>query len=177
MESTKNKLPEKTKKFFYDLGNYLDTKLLFFGSVQRPDYVPGKSDIDVDIFTDNEYSLMNKMQHFLHVDKHDFEKVVWIIKDTTTYGYKLKYINEDKNIYAEFAIYNNKFKDIILSEHNGKSVLPFYITILLYVLKFFYYKIPLLDKKTFAYIKRLIMNGLLLDPSNFLVLDNKKRKQ
>ena len=179
METTKNDLPKKVKKFFYELSDYLDTKLLYYGSIQRSDYVPGKSDIDVDIFTDNEYSLMNKMQHFLHVDKNDFEKVVWMVKGTTTtYGYKLKYTNESKKIYAEFSIYNNKFKDIISSEHKSKIVLPIYVTILLYVLKFFYYKIPLLDKKTFANIKRWIMNVLVSGSDSddkFLVIDSKKR--
>ena len=50
METTKNDLPPNTKKFFYNLSEYLDTKLLYYGSVQRSDYVPGKSDIDVIIF-------------------------------------------------------------------------------------------------------------------------------
>ena len=86
--------------------------------------------------------------------------------------------NESKKIYAEFSIYNNKFKDIISSEHKSKFVLPIYVTILLYVLKFFYYKIPLLDKKTFANIKRWIMNVLVSGSDSddkFLVIDSKKR--
>ncbi len=175
METTKNDLPKNVKKFFYELSEYLDTKLLFFGSVQRYDYVPGKSDIDVDIFSDNEYSLMNKMQHFLHVNKNDFQKVVWIIKGTTTYGYKLKYVNEKEKIMAEFSIYNDKFKDIIIKEHNSKHILPIYVTWLLYVLKFFYYQIPLFDSKTFAYLKRVILNGALGEEidGKFLVLNSK----
>ena len=73
METTKNELPKNVRRFFYQLSDYLDTKFLYFGSVQRSDYVPGKSDIDVDVFTDNEYSLMAKMQHYLHVQKNDFK--------------------------------------------------------------------------------------------------------
>lgn len=173
METTKNDLPKNVKDFFYQLGDYLDTKLLYFGSVQRSDYVPGKSDIDVDIFAENEYSLMVKMQHFLHVGKKDFKKVVWIIKDTPTYGYKLKYENEKEGINAEFSIYNDRFKDIILSEHNAKKVLPFYVSILLYILKFFYYQVPLLDKKRYAYYKRVILNGTMGEEidAKFLVLN------
>ena len=74
METTKNDLPSDTKKFFYNLSDYLDTKLLYYGSVQRSDYVPGKSDIDVDIFTDNADSLKSKLQHFLHLKKNSFKK-------------------------------------------------------------------------------------------------------
>lgn len=173
METTKNELPKNVKEFFYKLSDYLDTKFYYFGSVQRSDYVPGKSDIDVDVFAENEYSLMNKMQHYLHVSKNDFKKVAWIIDDVPTYGYKLKYENKKENIYAEFSIYNDKFKEIISNEHKSKFVLPFYITIILRVLKFFYYQIPLFDKKTFADIKRFTLNTAIGrdSDSKFLVLD------
>jgi len=174
METTKNDLPKNVKRFFYELSEYLDTKLFYYGSIQRSDYVAGKSDIDIDIFTDNEYSMMNKMQHFLDVQKNDFKKVVWIIKGTTTYGYKIKYVNEKEQIHAEFAIYNDKFKNIILKEHNRKYELPIYITWLLYILKFFYYRIQLFDSKTFSYLKRVILNGALGEEidAKFLVIDS-----
>jgi hypothetical protein len=173
METTKNELPKNVKEFFYHLSDYLDTKFLYFGSVQRSDYVPGKSDIDVDVFTENEYSLMAKMQHYLHVPKRDFKKVAWILDDVPVYGYKLKYENKKENIIAEFSIYNEKFKEIILNEHNSKHVLPFYIIIMLFVLKFFYYQLPLLDTKTFNSMKRFILNTLLVNAhdTKFLVLD------
>ena len=76
METTKNEMDTYSKNFFLKLGNYLDSQIYYFGSIQRNDYFPGKSDIDVDVFTDNEYSLMAKMQHYLHVSKKDFKKVV-----------------------------------------------------------------------------------------------------
>ena len=69
MESTKQKLPENVTIFFKNLSNLLETKLLYFGSVQREDYFPGNSDIDVDIFTENVSSTLAKMQHFLHAKK------------------------------------------------------------------------------------------------------------
>ena len=53
MENTKNVLPDHNRQFFKDLSEYLDTKLYFFGSVQRPDYFPGKSDIDIFLQTMN----------------------------------------------------------------------------------------------------------------------------
>jgi hypothetical protein len=174
METTKNELPKNVKDFFYKLSDYLDTKLLYFGSVQRSDYVPGKSDIDVDVFTENEYSLMNKMQHYLHVSKNDFKKVAWILDDVPIYGYKLKYKNKKDNIYAEFSIYNEKFKELVINEHKSKFVLPFYITMILCVLKFFYYQIPLLSKQTFSDIKRFTLNTAIGSDSDtrFLVLNS-----
>ena len=76
METTRNKLPEKVEVFFKDLSDYLDTKILYYGSVQRADYFEGMSDIDVDIFTDNEHSLMTKLQHYLHLNKKEFKKLI-----------------------------------------------------------------------------------------------------
>lgn len=178
METTRNKLPQNVKDFFYHLSDYLDTKFLYFGSVQRSDYVPGKSDVDVDVFPENEYSLMIKMQHYLHVSKNDFKKVAWILNGVPIYGYKLNYENDEKGIKAEFSIYNERFKQIVLEDHNKKQVLPIYITILLYILKFFYYQFPVLDKKTFTVYKRFILNTLFGEDSNtkFLVIDKDHHK-
>jgi len=67
METTRNKIPPRTQHFFNSLSNYLDTKLYYFGSIQRADYFPQGSDIDVDIFTDNEQATMIQMQHFLQL--------------------------------------------------------------------------------------------------------------
>ena len=50
METTKNDLPKKVKKFFYELSDYLDTKLLYYGSIQRSDYVPGGRAVHARIF-------------------------------------------------------------------------------------------------------------------------------
>jgi hypothetical protein len=173
METTKNDLPPNTKKFFHNLSEYLETKLLYYGSIQRSDYVPGKSDIDVDIFTDNEYSLMSKMQHYLHLNKSKFKKFVYIINNKTTYGYKIKYKNEEEKIYAEFAIYNEKFKDIIIKEHTRKFVLPLYITVLLCILKTFYYKIPILSKSIYINTKNRLLDSINNPDMNtkFIILD------
>ena len=173
METTKNDLTPNAKKFFHNLSEYLETKMLYYGSIQRSDYVPGKSDIDVDIFTDNEYSLMSKMQHYLHLNKSKFKKFVYIINNKTTYGYKIKYKNEEEKIDVEFAIYNEKFKDIIIKEHTRKFVLPLYITVLLCILKTFYYKIPILSKSIYIKTKNRLLDSINNQDmnTNFIVLD------
>jgi predicted nucleotidyltransferase len=173
METTKNTLPPNVKKFFHNLSQYLDTKLLFFGSVQRSDYVPGKSDIDVDIFTDNEYSLMSKLQHYLHLSKKEFKKFVFIIGNNTTTGYKVKYKNEEENIKLEFSIYNEKFRHIIIKEHTRKFVMPFYLTCLLCIIKTFYYTLPILSKSFYIEAKNWLLDTLNNPDVNaqFIVLD------
>jgi len=173
METTKNNLPPNVKQFFYNLSEYLDTQMLYFGSVQRSDYVPGKSDIDVDIFTDNENSIIGKMQHFLGVSKKEFKSIVWIINDKPVYGYKIKYSKPDEKLEAEFSIYNEKFKDTVIKEHTRKFILPIYVTILLYILKFFYYTIPLLSTKNYGRCKRFILSRCIgEDYDKFMVLDS-----
>jgi len=171
METTKNELPQNTKQFFYNLSEYLDTKILFYGSVQRADYVPGKSDIDVVIFADNDDSLITKLQHHLHLDKKDFKKIMYIIDGNVLYGSKVKYKNKKENIKAEFSIYNENFKDIIIKQHRKKFILPAYISIMLYLLKMFYYKIPILPKSVYINSKNWLLNLVDNPGTQFIVLN------
>jgi predicted nucleotidyltransferase len=82
METTKNKISPYAKQFFDKLSSYLETKLYFYGSVQRNDYFPNSSDIDVDIFTDNESSTILKLQNFLKVKRSDFKRIVYRLHRT-----------------------------------------------------------------------------------------------
>jgi hypothetical protein len=176
MESTKNKIPENVKIFFTNLSQILDTKLLFFGSIQRNDYFPGNSDIDVDIFTDNIFSTISKMQHYLHIDKSKFKKFVWRLNNkrkTLAHGYKVMYRSADGDFSAEFSIYNEKFKQGILDEHLQKTTLPFYALWCLIVLKLIYYKLNLINRETFSYFKKKIMSFMIgLPDDQFVVLDS-----
>ena len=130
MNTIRNDLPQKTKDFFKKMENYLDTELVFYGSVIRTDYVPGKSDIDVAVFTDNENSIMSKLQHFLHVKRSDFDKVVWKLDGKMIYGYKIKILEQN----AEIAIYNNDFKDVLMEELNKPIINKTFLTTTLLLL-------------------------------------------
>lgn len=159
MNIIRDDFPKDIKDFFKRLENYLDTDLYFYGSVNRSDYVHGKSDIDIAIFTDNEYSVMNKLQHFLHVKRNAFDKVIWKLYGNMVYGYKIicdKYID----IKCEIAIYNNNFKEIILNEIKLYNSVPIYMSILLFILKSFYYTFPIISKKKYSDYKRYLFNYL-----------------
>jgi predicted nucleotidyltransferase len=67
METTKNGLSPYEKTFFDKMRNYISLPIYFFGSVQRPDYFPGLSDIDIDIFTFDEKTTIIKLQKFLNM--------------------------------------------------------------------------------------------------------------
>lgn len=174
METTKNKLPDNVSTFFNKLSKYLDTKLLFYGSIQRGDYFPGSSDIDVDVFTDNVDSTIVKMQHFLQVKRKKFKKVVWRISATgkMVYGYKIMYTNTEFMFSAEFSIYDNKFKKAVLEQHLKKTVVPFYVSIMLYIIKKLYYDLHLLSAGVYKYLKmKMLTLGLGMPEEQFLVLN------
>ena len=175
MNKIRNDFDPKLKKFFINLQNYLDTTLYFYGSVNRPDYVHNKSDIDVAIFTDNEYSTMTKLQHYLHLKPVAFDKIVWKLNGAIIYGYKIKcdkYINSK----CEIAIYNNVFKEILLKDMCKYNSIPFHIGILLFILKTLHYTFPILSSKTYSAYKRVIFNRLMVNKQDtvfFLLKQNK----
>lgn len=165
-------LPRFIKDFFYNLKNYLDTDLYFYGSINRSDYIHGKSDIDLAIFTDNEYSIINQLQHFLHASKSEFRKVIWKLEGEMIYGFKIKC---DPNLLngaeCEIAIYNNDFKDLLLFEFQRNDNVPLLLFIMLYILKIFYYKIPIMSKKTYANCKKYLFNKVMNNKdSEFLLI-------
>ena len=163
METTKNEMSQYAKEFFLKLGNYLDTQIYYFGSIQRDDYFPKSSDIDVDLFTDNESSIMIKLQNFLGVKKDKLKKFVYKLHKTQkiVYGHKVKYEDPENNFFTEISIYNKKNKDDVLLEHNSKAILPIYVTVLLIILKFFYYKLQILPEEIYSYFKKIIMNFMV----------------
>ena len=175
MNQIRNDFNPDLKNFFIDLKNYLDTELYFYGSVNRADYVPEKSDIDVAIFTDNEYSIMTKLQHYLHINRDAFDKIIWKLEGNTIYGYKIK-CNKYTNSNCEIAIYNNDFKEIILKDISKYNSIPFYIGILLFIVKTLHYTFPILSSKTYSAYKRIIFNRIMVnkkDTSFVLIKQNK----
>ena len=64
MEITKNKLTSYEKDFFDKLKNQINKPIYFYGSIQRDDYFPQSSDIDINIFSDNIFSTKILLQNF-----------------------------------------------------------------------------------------------------------------
>ena len=172
MIGTINKLPKKVINFFNRMENYLETDLLFYGSVTRDDYVHGKSNIDVAIFTDNEYSILSKLQHFLDISQNNIDKIVCKLNGTMIYGYKIKL----PDINGEISIYNNDFKDILLEEYNRPIKHKTIITsILIYILKILHYEFQIIPSKLYKKCKRYILNDMMFQKqSTFLLLKQNK---
>lgn len=160
METTKNKLSPYENDFFENLRNYIDKPIYFYGSVQRYDYFPQLSDIDIDIFTDNIGSTIILLQNFLNVNKEDINKSFYKVdkQNKVIPGYKIKYIDKNKHLQVEISLYEDKYKQIILLEHNSKNALPFYIIIPLIILKILYYKLEILPGYYYSKYKKMLTN-------------------
>lgn len=169
MDVVNNRLTENEKIFFDNLSLYIDEKIYFYGSVQRPDYVKGKSDIDIDIFTDNESSTIQKLCTFLNLKRSDFRKAVYKINNVMVYGHKTKYKDEINKINVEISLYNDKYKTLVLYDHNNCRYLPLYVTIALFIIKFLYYTLGILPDAAYRRCKQFLMNPG--DELKFILLD------
>jgi hypothetical protein len=170
MEEINKKLTDKQREFFNNLSIYIDKPIYFYGSIYRVDYLPGKSDIDIDIFTDNESSTIQILCNHLNINKSEFRKSFYKIDTTVVRGFKGKYKDESKNIDVEISIYNNKYKNIVLNDHNKGRCLPIYISLILIIVKFFYYTLGLIPKEMYRLIKQNLMNPGA--EFKFILLDN-----
>jgi predicted nucleotidyltransferase len=178
METTINKMPDYVENFYRRLNNYLGTNVYFYGSVQRADYFPEDSDIDVAIFTDNMSSMLNKISNFLKKQKHDFKRFVIkpVNSNKIATGYKMMYIEPEHNFKTEFSVYDEKYKSYILDEYYIKNNLPLYSVFLLHILKIIYYKLNIISHDLFAYLKGFIINNLTGNTKgSFVILDIKNK--
>ena len=170
METTKNKLPEDVQLFLNNLKLFLDKPLYFYGSIQRPDFVKG-SDLDVAIFTDNETSTIEKLSHYLDIPNYKFKKTISKYNNdyTVIYGHKIMYESPELNLPIEFSIFNEKNKKQVLHQHNSKVDLPFYITFALLILKTIYYKLHLIEQKTYANFKNTILTTFIGRSNDYFI--------
>ena len=169
-ESINNKLTENQKFFFNKLNNYIDdeTEIFFYGSIKRFDYIKNKSDVDIDIFTNNENSIINKLSSFLNIRKNEIGKVVYKIDNTIVNGYKLKYEDTENKVFVEMSIYNFKYKYLVKKQHEHANKLPFYTLFALYVIKHFYYSLNIIDNKLYSKIKHFLIHGS--NERNFILM-------
>ena len=170
MESIKHKLTQSEQSFFENISEYIDKEIYFYGSIKRSDYIKGKSDIDIDIFTENENSTIQKLSNYLNIKKSEFRKIIYKTNNTLVYGYKTKYKDINNKINVEISIYNEKYKSLVLYDHNNGCFLPFYISFALIIVKFFYYNLGIISENSYKICKQFLMN-----PNNelrFILVDN-----
>jgi hypothetical protein len=162
------RLSENQKIFLNSLSNYIDDEIYLYGSIRRIDYIPDKSDLDIDLFTDNENSLIYKLCNLLHLKKNDFRKVVYKIENRLIYGYKTKYENSETKLSVELSIYNKKDREIIIKQHGKADKLSYVILFILYIVKLCYYKLGILSNELYSKIKNYLIH--MSSECNFILL-------
>jgi len=170
METIHKRLSESQRIFFNNIYNCTDKEMYFYGSIMRPDYIPEKSDIDVDIFTDNMSSTIHKLCQLLDIEKTNFRSFILKIDNKIVHGFKTRYLNKEVNINTELSLYDEQYKSLVLHDHSSLFVLPLHITIVLCIVKFLYYYVGCISNQMYRRIKRFLMNAN--DEVSFVVLDS-----
>lgn len=180
METSKNRLTDQQTQFINSMKLFLDTKLYFYGSINRTDYFPDHSDIDIDIFTHDVNGMVLKLKQYLNLETQDFKHFVYRLITKNNFiasGVKTAYNNLEKNIRLEISIYNNKFKQNILEEHNRKTNFPFIISNSLFFIKYIHYILPLLPRTLYSKLKSFLMHECMGERTgDFLVTDVTKEE-
>lgn len=159
MEEIKDRLGDYKYNFFKKLQNYLDTELIFYGSIKRYDYFENSSDVDITIITENAKSILFKVHQYLHVDKNQTQKIFQqhsVKHKGIITGYKIKYGNPEENIYFDLLIYDEKFRKDIMQNINEINNLPLYMVIILYIVKFLHYTLCFIPDDMYLYLKNCI---------------------
>jgi hypothetical protein len=92
--------------------------------------------------------------------------------DIVVVGYKTKYIDIENSLTVEISIFNEKYKEAVLEEHNGKLNMPFYITWILIFLKVLHYNLGILPIYYYSLIKKKVTNQFFDgNKSEFVVVE------
>jgi predicted nucleotidyltransferase len=163
IKEIKDKISDNQYYFLKELQDYIGENLLFFGSIKRCDFMKENSDIDIAIISDNPHSTLKKIQAFLHLADTKIRNIVQKIpnKKEVIYGYKTNYDNEENGLSLEIVLYNEKYREDILTHIHKINNFPFYILIPLIILKVFYYKLHIISKETLGFFKSIIMKNYL----------------
>jgi|688.fasta_scaffold496963_2 hypothetical protein len=147
METTRNPLTDVQKQFFSTIRNYIGSPFYYFGSIQRPDYIVGESDVDVDIFSYQPEKMARRLLHLLNGPYVSIKRVWWKFDGNEITGYKVKYKRPamenggpPEKIKVEFSIYSEEYKQLILEKHRKQIFISPYTSAILLFLKWIFRK-------------------------------------
>ena len=182
MDEIKGRLGDYKYNFFTNLQNYIDSELLFFGSIKRFDFFQNSSDIDIIIITDNVNEMISKVHHYLQLKKTEVKKIYQRFSNNSggvITGYKIKY-NEPANDCAfDLLIYDEKYREPVTQNINDINNMEPYMVAILYIMKYVYYRLGLMTNSMYLYLKNALFHmyftGALLYKREFsqtIIVDN-----
>ena len=103
-ETPYNELTPYQISFFNRLSSTLDTTIYYLGSIQRFDYFPGHSDIDVCVFSENTESTLSQLTLLLGLKRENYRSLFLLLDKKQVYNfYKVKYEDPENNLYVEIC--------------------------------------------------------------------------
>lgn len=156
MEDIKEKLGPDKYYFFKDMQNYLGTDLLFYGSVKRMDYFKNASDIDIAVLSENVPSTLNRLLTYLNMSKKEVRKIYQNFNGSIVKANKIKYVDEENHLDFDVLIYDIKYEKLVKDNINEINNFPFYMIVILSMIKFIYYNMCMLPESIYIYLKQII---------------------
>jgi hypothetical protein len=153
----RDKAPGSLQSFFMNAWSSFTAPLYVYGSVVRGDYVPGRSDVDLCLFTDAEDLAVLEACHWFGIARDAFHDVVWKLNGVLIYGQKAKFVGEG-DVRGEIAIYDSVFRGAVLQECRRGFGLSWPVQWMLMLLKIVYYYTPLLPHGAYKRLKRWLFN-------------------
>jgi len=154
LNKIKEKLDKKEYDFFYNLQEQIELPLYFFGSITRSDFMKGKSDFDIEVFSENITSTKYKVDYLLNYlfKKREPKYMVFKINDNPISAYKYYFQNEE--IHFDFFIYKKESQKLLLYyQKNVETNITFAFSICLFIIKYLHYYLGIIDDKQYLFIK------------------------
>lgn len=142
METTRNALTDEQRRFFDITRELMGTPFYYFGSIQRLDYIAGRSDIDVDVFSHHPERTARRLLHILNGPNASIHRVVWRFDGHEILGFKVKYKRHvdiangiAEPLKVEFSVYDENMKHLVLQKHRQQMFVSPYISGVLLLIK------------------------------------------
>ena len=177
LNKIKEKLSTEQYLYFLELQEKIDLPLYFMGSITRSDYIKGKSDLDIEVFTDNIASTKEKLNYLFNYYETQEENIAIIvkIKDVPFSGYKYK-VNQD-GIQFDLTLYKKVSQKTILYYRTREINVPFTISAFLIIIKFFHYHLNILNDRNYYLIKKSVWELYNSEKVFFKLLNEKEYKK
>jgi predicted nucleotidyltransferase len=158
LEKIKDKLTREQYLFFCELQELLDVPLYFLGSIARSDFVKNKSDIDVEVFSDNITSIKMKILSIFNLNKNFTNYLVRTINNVPFSCIKY-YLKDIKcNTAFDFSINPKCNQNIVLQYRYKQTNLPYLIINFFNIIKFLHHQIGIIDTTMYIELKTQFWN-------------------
>ena len=157
-----SKLTKQQIDYLEEIQHYIGCPFYYYGSIERIDYLPGKSDIDIDIFTPNLYSTMFKLRQFLLIPETEIKSIKWRTRRPIVATFNCHKIKFDNGIVKlELNIYDEQYKNTLLGVRELKRKIPMAVLMLVYTIKSMYYNTNFIPTSYIVTFKKFVMAHIL----------------